>query len=79
MSYVDWGYAGKVSVTLILILLFCWWVTRMLIALTVTWDRLANEDARDRGLSDQDQMSILARVAHGIDELDEHERERFVC
>ena len=79
MNYIDWGYAGKVTVTLILILLFCWWVTRMLIALNVTWEHLANEDARDRVVNEQDQMSILARVAHGIDELDEHARERFVC
>lgn len=75
--YFDWAYAGKVTVALILILLFCAWISNRLIALSGTWDRLAEEAERDR-IVGEDQTKVLARVAHSLDEMDAETREQWV-
>jgi len=49
-GYVDWAYAGKVTVTLIILLALFLWFASILAPLLVQWDELARQDEQDRHL-----------------------------
>jgi len=85
IGYIDWGYAGGMSVYVIVATLLIRWLGKRLADFAVSCDMQAQAAAREQGDAPDmhDMMPALqperiARHREEMTELDEHEAERFV-
>lgn len=85
VGYVDWGYAGGMSVYVIVATLLIRWLGRRLADFAVSCDMQAQAQLREQGDAvDWHQMvpvlqpDQIARHHADMDEPDEHEEMRFV-
>lgn len=80
MTYVDWGYAGKVATVGVLAVVAFIVATKKLAEFAVYCDMEAQRVAREQGDA-PDEGAALRRFDDALaamDEPDEHERELFV-